>query len=324
MGLAGAGYGAAMGLQDLLKQRFIEAIQRQKLAEEMRQADMANQVQQQRLGLDTQKLGEDTRQFNISSGQRDTQLGFEGQRVGMEQAMQPVRLRQMTAQTADVERKPQAEEAARTFTAGENEKNRSNAVRIAGIRSATVGASEPLVQALGPDGTTIYVPRSQAGGMQAPPKTAPRMQAGAAQLIAGADASLHQLDKLEQMLPKVQGSVGPLAGRASEMRQKIPGLSTDSQMAAFLAETATLKNATVKAITGAQMSEPEAKRIMAQVPTETDKPEVWVQKAKATRDNLTFMRDKMRQLYGQSDEGATPAAGGGRVYYDMNGNPIKK
>ena len=156
------------------------------------------------------------------------------------------------------------------------------------------------------NGKAVEVPLPQGISKTAPPRMAP----GVATAIAGADSSLHQLDKLEGMLPAVQGKIGPLAGRARDLGQNLPGVPVDQTYAAFKAESDTLKNATIKAITGAQMSEPEAKRIMGQIPSETDKPDIWIQKARATRDNISFLRNRMAELYGLKSQtaGAPDAA----------------
>lgn len=116
--MAAFALGAAAGgitdeLQEILKQKFLEQIQQAQLAQRIREADMSHQIAQgqlglgrDRLGLDRDKFGEDTRQFDVTSGQTQ-------QRIDMEQEFQPVRIKHVTAQTADIERRPEAEEAGR-------------------------------------------------------------------------------------------------------------------------------------------------------------------------------------------------------------------
>jgi hypothetical protein len=131
MGLAG-GYGAAAAgdtIREVLKQKFIEAIQRQQMAQRIKEAEMQNALGHRRLdvdesqfgrklgqdaeqfgqnlGLQRDKLGEDTRQFDVTAGQRQ-------QGIDLDKEFQPVRIRQASAQAADVERRPQAEADART------------------------------------------------------------------------------------------------------------------------------------------------------------------------------------------------------------------
>jgi hypothetical protein len=120
--------------------------------------------------------------------------------------------------------------------------------------------------------------------------------------------------------------LGPIMGYATKGRLEIPGMDVPQDLADFAALTSTIRNATIKAITGAQMSEQEAKRIKEQIPDFTDKPTVWMANAKATIKNLSELRAKMLALSGaQSDtvgvSGAraagtgqtTPAAPGGKM-----------
>ena len=62
----------------------------------------------------------------------------------------------------------------------------------------------------------------------------------------------------------------------------------------FQAATAAFRNAVIKAITGAQMSEPEAARIRQQIPEITDKPDVWKAKAEQTRFNLRTLKPRVQ------------------------------
>jgi hypothetical protein len=120
-----------------------------------------------------------------------------------------------------------------------------------------------------------------------------KLGVAAQQMLSGIEASQHVLSKLEGRLEGVKDKIGPLAGNWSKAMQKTPGVGVDKPFADFSAESATLKNSVIKAITGAQMSEPEGRRILEQVPLETDKPEVWQSKAVATRDNLGYMRERI-------------------------------
>jgi hypothetical protein len=335
--MAGLGLGAAGGtaglneaLQKILVQKFQEQIVKQRLAEEVRQADMARQFHeqqlqqgQQRINLDATKLGEDRRQFDVGAGQAAQRLGYEGQRVGMEQELQPTRLAHMQAQTEDLARQPQEALDTRAFQehmAGVQGDQRMRQIQaegaiqrsIAAMRQENAPGPQPqifydadnkphAIQFSGGQAREIGMPTNLVG------KAPPRMSAAAAQMVAGADASLHNLDKLEALFPKVRGMIGPAAGRAYTLGQSIPGVRVNPEFATFSAESSTLKNAVIKAITGAQMSEPEAKRIMQQIPLETDKPEVWIPKAKATRDNLAFLRSRLASLYGVDNAGGEPS-----------------
>jgi hypothetical protein len=76
----------------------------------------------------------------------------------------------------------------------------------------------------------------------------------------------------------------------------LPG--ADQGLAEFVAEVATLKNAVVKATTGAAMSEPEAQRIMSQVPDLTNQPAVFRARLASTRRNLETLKRRTLELSG--------------------------
>ena len=131
--LSGAAGGAALGFEDLLKQKFLEQIQRAQLAEHARVADMQNATQtrgldqgDKRIGLDERQFGENVRQFDAGAPLRQANVGH------------------TVASTAALDRQPVEAEKGRTFSAeqaglgrtfqGEQGNlNRGNAVRLANI-----------------------------------------------------------------------------------------------------------------------------------------------------------------------------------------------
>lgn len=123
---------------------------------------------------------------------------------------------------------------------------------------------------------------------------AQKLQSSLLERVAGAQASLGTLGKMKQQFNP--DYVGPAAGRANTLRQYIPGISQDPAFAEFKANTDVLTNAVIKAITGAQMSEPEARRIKGQIPSITDPPDVWHAKARATEENLQYMLQRIEEL----------------------------
>jgi len=134
--------------------------------------------------------------------------------------------------------------------------------------------------------------------------------------VAGARASVGNLDRLETMMgdskKNIPSLIGPGSGRLNILGQKIPGIPVNEDFASFAAETATLKNAIIKAVTGAQMSEPEAARIMQQIPDVTDKPEVWAEKARTTRQNIIDLEREIYRVSGvplPERTGRTPTTG---------------
>lgn len=142
------------------------------------------------------------------------------------------------------------------------------------------------------------------------------LSATAQDRLTGIQSSLSIMPQLEALFPGVESMLGPAEGRGRQMGQKIPGVPVNKDFARFDALSATLQNATIKAITGAQMSEPEAQRIARQIPMPTDKPEVWRQKFQATMENLRVMEQRILELSGNGGasaglpRGAGPGGGG--------------
>lgn len=108
------------------------------------------------------------------------------------------------------------------------------------------------------------------------------------------------MNTLEQLVPIFQQRIdqgesvvpGPASGRLGSLRQMLPGdlLGLDDPMFANLTTSLNiLLNNTVRAITGAQMSNPEAERIKGQVPQVSDRWGVFLEKLAATRRNLEAM-----------------------------------
>lgn len=101
--------------------------------------------------------------------------------------------------------------------------------------------------------------------------------------------------------------VGPAVGRYNEtVRLNTPGRDLPAGMANFATNLAAVKNWFVKAITGAQMSEPEAKRIMAQIPKWSDKPELFNANLEASERNAAFLANRIMQLSGARGGGQQP------------------
>ena len=115
-----------------------------------------------------------------------------------------------------------------------------------------------------------------------------------AQSIANETAEA-QLERMTKMFEtRKDWNTGPVAGRAREVGQQIPGVPVNLSYAEFSAASAAFRNAVIKAITGAQMSEPEANRIKEQIPMPSDKPEVWAAKARQTKLNLQDLAKRIK------------------------------
>lgn len=119
--------------------------------------------------------------------------------------------------------------------------------------------------------------------------------------------------------------VGPYVSKGMSMRRALPEFAREGMVgdfirqhvgepkidpgqASYYANIATMKNATIKAITGAQMSEPEAKRIAYQIPSESDQPEEHMAKMLATYANQQYLQKRLA-LATQMTGGRLPAAG---------------
>jgi hypothetical protein len=93
-----------------------------------------------------------------------------------------------------------------------------------------------------------------------------------------------------------EGAIGPLAGPISQLRTLLPGWTglDDDLFNRMNVEVYTLLNNTVRMITGAQMSNPEAARIKKQVPSINDRLSVFKEKLRATQANVRAMGEANR------------------------------
>ena len=159
----------------------------------------------------------------------------------------------------------------------------------------------------------------------------PKMPATMAQTVAAAQTSLAALDRLEQLYSDEK--VGPVAGRYNTMERGSPsligGLLPDAPegFEDFAAESATLKNQIIQAITGAAVGVQEQKRILGQIPDVTDTPMNWRAKAAATKRNLQELMANQVRMGG----GAAPVQPGAsvtlrpgtRLRFDATGKQIQ-
>lgn len=88
--------------------------------------------------------------------------------------------------------------------------------------------------------------------------------------------------------------IGPIKGTVGGIKD-IFGLNTP-QESEFRAATSTFRNQVIKEITGAQMSEKEATRILKQVPQEKDPPSVWLAKWNQSKKNLERIRRRRAEV----------------------------
>jgi hypothetical protein len=122
------------------------------------------------------------------------------------------------------------------------------------------------------------------------------------------EVSTEQLGRLKEMFNRGAASfVGPASGRLRQIGQQVPGVPVNKTFAEFDAASSAFKNAVIKAITGAALSEAEATRIRQQIPEVTDKPSVWLAKAQQTEKNLADLRAVLAKKGGSSPTQSPPA-----------------
>jgi len=114
--------------------------------------------------------------------------------------------------------------------------------------------------------------------------------------IAQARASISALNNLHGLFAKAY--VGPAAGRTGKVGD-VFGFNTKAQ-SQFNAATAAFKNLIIKQITGAQMGEAEATRILKQVPDVTNPPDVWEARWKESVKNIKFLQKEQLRVLAQS------------------------
>jgi len=118
------------------------------------------------------------------------------------------------------------------------------------------------------------------------------------QAIAETRASIDALNNLKSLFDSTQTKTGPIVGRTSPIAGLF-SMTTDEQEA-FMAATSAFKNAIIKEITGAQMSEVEANRIMKQIPDITDPTVRWKAKWEQSKKNLEYLQKRRAEVLKQS------------------------
>ncbi|MFX0194556.1 MAG: hypothetical protein ACFFCW_00415 [Candidatus Hodarchaeota archaeon] len=114
--------------------------------------------------------------------------------------------------------------------------------------------------------------------------------------LATGEATLSTLDNLYNLFN--ESYVGPVAGRIGRVKDIFGG--NEEKQSEFYAATHAFKNQIIKEITGAQMSEVEAKRIMKQIPDVNDPPSVWKAKWKQSKRNISVLRRKRLEIMKKS------------------------
>jgi hypothetical protein len=145
--------------------------------------------------------------------------------------------------------------------------------------------------------------------------------------------ALDQMQRLKEMFEdptsNISVQIGPVAGRIRSafldagdaglaIGQALLGDTDEDQQAFayFQSATAAFKNAVIKTITGAQMSEQEAERILDQIPTEKDHPMKWVANLQNSIASIQDLENRMREGYGSSEAGDIVK----EIHQDADGN----
>lgn len=150
---------------------------------------------------------------------------------------------------------------------------------------------------------TKIVPKTAGAEFAAPPTGGQRTQ------VAENEAAQAGLARIRELAPDAQSLarwVGPVLGRTNQIVLVTPGMAVDPQMAEFFAEVTAIKNRMIRAITGAQMSESEARRIMAQLPEVTNKPSVFLARVNATERNLAALNARIAAQSGRAPTSQRP------------------
>ncbi len=164
-------------------------------------------------------------------------------------------------------------------------------------RQAVYG--EPVVSIFDPvSGQNKLVKRSEAAGQTAP------QPASVLKETRDIESSAFKIDKLEKSYSP--DFVGPVQGTFMKVKSKLPSFGGLNNIqpgyGEFLQNQADLKNSVVKLITGAQMGQQEAARILQQVPVETDRPEIWEAKFKQTKQNVQMMEGLLQRQIGGTQQ----------------------
>src|SRR3990167_7722987 len=101
---------------------------------------------------------------------------------------------------------------------------------------------------------------------------------------------------------------GPLAGRYNTMQIALLDSGGDNAVAKYSARVSGLKNRFIKAITGAQMSEPEAMRIMKELPDMNLPPSTFMARLEVAEENLNLLVELQQQVYSGTRRPAENAA----------------
>lgn len=304
------GSGAVAGLQDVLERLFLEAQFKQKqqehqdaLALQTRGLDQGDR----RIGLSERQLAQEGEQFGQRLGLDKDKLGFEKEQYTAEAPSREADVAYKGALTGEIVRKPQAEAEDRAFTTTRDKT--LHGYRLGQIGAEAANRQERMVQVMGPQGTPIYVPESQAAGM--PAAQAPRAVTGAErQALAYYNRAKQATDDIAPLEAAVAKS-----GLGSQMQlQYAPNMLQTNQQQAYRQAQRAFTEARLRKESGAAIPtaeyENDARTYFAQP---GDSPQTIEQKRRArgvVLEGLKFGSGKaFNEFYGDQGQGTTPPAG---------------
>jgi hypothetical protein len=129
-----------------------------------------------------------------------------------------------------------------------------------------------------------------------------KLSATSIQKVAAVDQARGILSSIETLLPKMSDAIGPIDQYLTKARIAT-GKGATTDLATFDAQIQSLHNNVIQATTGAQMSEPEAKRILNQVPNLGNSPTVFKARMITTRNNLELLKKRIIELSSGNVEG---------------------
>ena len=140
--------------------------------------------------------------------------------------------------------------------------------------------------------------------------------------IAETRASVDALNNIKELYDNAKTRTGPVVGRLDPILGTF-GWTTQEQED-FMAATSAFRNRIIKEITGAQMSEVEAKRILKQVPQETDPSARWEAKWRQSKKNLEFLQKRRLEILRQSGLQAPSGVSGEKNVSEMTIEELNK
>jgi hypothetical protein len=132
---------------------------------------------------------------------------------------------------------------------------------------------------------------------------------GAQENLTRAKMVLYDIGQIEQSFTPAR--VGPLKGRYNTMQLALVGEAGDAGLADMQSTISTLQNTVINLRTGAQMSEPEAQRIMKEIPSMNLPPDVFMARLNKAKQYFgEYLNTRSTMAYGRGTV-PTNAAGAG-------------